>query len=175
MELYRIEAKPTPYGWILTSPAFGIAVDACPKDLDNAVHALRTQIAEEAQKRLGQGDFLPADDALDTPDDGSVIFYMETDFGNRFIAHSSETVRRNISMPAWMDMRLRRNNIDASRLFQEAAAAKLKELEQVGTNTPNITSVQELKDRCPERVLDMYFKSRMEQILDGSKKEKTHD
>ena len=165
MELYRIEAKLAPHGWVLTSPAFRIVVDAGPEDLDSAVHALRTLMADEAQKRLNRGDFLPVDDTLDTPKDGSVILYMETDFGNRFIAHTSETVRRNISMPAWMDLRLRRHNIDASRLFQEAAMTKLKELEQVNSNTPNITSVQELIDRCPERVLDEYFQSRMKQIL----------
>lgn len=173
MELYRIEAKKAPHGWTLYSPAFGIKVDAGLEELDGAMRALKALIADEAQAKLDKGDFLPADDTLDTSDveDGCIVMYMETDFKNRFIARTSETVRRNISMPAWMDLRLRRNGIDASRLFQDAAIAKLDELERTGLGLRKIRHVQDLEEMCTKDVLDVYFKSRMKQVLeDGMKK-----
>lgn len=172
MELYRIEAKPAPHGWTLCSPAFGVTVDAGEDELDRAVQALRALIADEAQKRLDRGDFLPQDDAVDAESlNGGMALYLETDFGNRFAARTSETVRRNISMPAWMDLRLRRNGVDASRLFQEAAAARLSDLERAGCGARKVSDVQDLLELCPGDVLDDYFRMRMKQVVtDGMKR-----
>lgn len=173
MELYRIEAKPAPHGWTLRSPAFGIVVDAGEDELDRAVQALRALMADEAQKRLDRGDFLPQDDAVNAEvmKNGGMALYLETDFGSRFVARTSETVRRNISMPAWMDLRLRRNGVDASRLFQEAAAAHLSDLERAGCGSRRVTDVQDLLELCPGDVLDNYFRMRMKQVVtDGMKR-----
>ena len=167
MELYRIEAKEVSHGWMLSCPAFGITVDSGPEEFDKAIQALKVMIADEARQRLFKGEFLPQDTKLDTTcDEKKIIIYMETDFSNRFIAETSETVRRNISMPAWMDLRLRKNGIDASRLFQDAAIKKLNELERTGTGICQITDVNELENICSEEVLNAYFKKRINQMVD---------
>ncbi len=169
MELYKIIAEPTEHGWEVSSPAFGITVDAADDSvLDEAVTALKGLMAVAAERKLAQGDFLPADGKLDPgdiSDDGCIVMYVETDFTARFLAQTSETVRRNVSMPTWMDLRLRRNNVDASRLFQDAAAAKLAEMEATGTGLRRIGSVRELEDACGQGVLDEYFRKRTERML----------
>ena len=168
MEFYRIEAnKKASHGYARNGPAFGLNVDAGEDELDKAVKAMRGLMAEEAEKRLAAGELLPKDDELGDVD--GPVFYMQTDFEGRFIAHTNETVRRNISMPAWMDLRLRRHNVDASRLFQDAAAAKLKSLEQEGAGARQITDVQDLQaleDMCPGEVLEKWFRRRLMELAD---------
>lgn len=171
MELYKIIAEPNEHGWEVSCPAFGITVDASDdSELDGAVTALKGLMAAAATRKLEQGDFLPADNKLDPGDisgEGSIVLYVETDFVARFIAKTSETVRRNVSMPAWMDLRLRRNNVDASRLFQDAAAAKLAEMESTGAGLRRLGSVRELEDACAPGVLDEYFRRRAESMVSG--------
>lgn len=167
MEIYRIEARQAPHGWVLKSSAFGLTVDAGPDELDVAMQALKRLIDSEAQRILDAGGFLPSDKNLAAEDfeDGMRVLYLETDFENRFVAKTSETVRRNISMPAWMDLRLRKNGVDASKLFQDAATKKLEELDQVRGGTGYIADVDELMKKCPEKVLDEYFRERLMQKL----------
>lgn len=165
MEFYRIEAnRKASHGYALYSPAFGITVDAGEDELDKAVKAMRGLMAEEAEKRLAAGELLPADDELGDVD--GPVFYMQTDFEGQFVARTNETVRRNISMPAWMDLRLRRHNVDASRLFQDAAAAKLKELEQEGAGARQIRDEQDLEDMCPREILEKWFRRRLMELAD---------
>ena len=174
MELYRIEAKKVDHGWMITSPAFGITVDAGDDELESGVKALKRLMADEAQARLDKGLFLPVNNKLEHSDidTGNIVMYVETDFGGRFIARTSETVRRNISMPAWMDLRLRANNIDASRLFQDAAVRKLEELERTSSYYQGITNVLELENICSDEVLDAYFEIRARRELDELKKKR---
>lgn len=177
MERYRIDVKESPHGWTLTSTAFNLTVDAGLDELDGAIGALKALMADSIQSKLDAGEPLPMDDALDEgrAKGTALALYMETDFANRFVARTSETVRRNISMPAWMDLRLRRNGIDASKLFQEAAAAKLKELELINGSVRKITNVEELEDACSKRVLDMYFERRMKQVITDGMKGRTEN
>ena len=171
MERYEICGTRTDFGWRLECPAFGIGVD----ELDGAVDALKALVEREAMVRLDRGDFLPASEALE-PGSDRVVMYVDTDFQNQFVA-KSETVRRNVSVPSWIDVRLRRNNIDASRLFQDAALAKLAELEATGRGLRRISDLSMLQDACTEEVLDEYFRRRMERVLrdgmDCARKERT--
>lgn len=172
MERYRISAERTGYGWKLESKAFDIVVDAGPDGLDDAIGAMKKLMAKEAAARLERGEFLPAEDALD-PNGNGLAIYVETDFEATFVKQS-ETVRRNISVPAWIDLRLRRNNIDGSRLFQDAALAKLAEMEATGRGLKKIQSLDDLHVACAPEVLDEYFGERasrmLEQALAGEQK-----
>lgn len=172
MERYRISAEQTAYGWKLESKAFGIVLDAGPDGLDGAVGAMKDLMSKEAAERLERGDFLPAEDALE-PGGNGLALYVETDFEASFVKRS-ETVRRNISVPAWIDLRLRRNNVDGSRLFQDAALAKLAEMESTGRGLRKIQSVDDLESACAPGVLDGYFGERasrmLEQALAGGQK-----
>lgn len=170
VEHYRIEAVPGEHGWVISSPAFGIQVDAPWDALDKATESLKQLMGEEAQKVLDAGEFLPRDNAFDGDEarNGALVLYLETDFGNRFMARTSDTVRRNISMPAWMDLRLRKHNVDASRLFQDAAAAKLAELEHAGGGRREIRDMQDLEEMCPKGILDDYFAKRLRDMVSDS-------
>lgn len=164
MERYKILMEKADHGWTLSSPAFGIKIDALDGELDGAVGAMKRLMEKEAMARLEQGEFLPADDPLD-PESGAAVLYVETAFEDGFVK-SSETVRRNVSFPAWVDARLRRNNVDASRLFQDAALARLAELEATGRELRRIGSLEDLEAICRPGLLDEYFKSRMRRMIE---------
>lgn len=169
MERYKIEAAWTEFGWRLRCGAFNVEVDAGADELDGAVDAIKSLVAAEAAARLDRGEFLPADDPLG-PDPSGIALYIDTDFQESFVRRS-ETVRRNVSVPGWIDARLRRNNIDGSRLFQDAALEKLAELERTGKGLRRIDDLAALEDACAPGVLDEYFRRRMEQVLrDGMEK-----
>ena len=170
MERYKLFATKTERGWRVDCPAFDITLDAGPDELDGAVTAMKALMEKEATDRLERGDFLPACEDLDADFDGSVI-YVETDFMNSFVK-KSEAVRRNVSIPGWIDLRLRRNNIDASRLFQDAALAKLAELESTGRGLKKISDLGDLEDACTQGALDAYFEARLKKVIrDGMKAE----
>lgn len=163
MERYKIIISETDHGLQASCPAFGIAVDAFSDQMDPAVDALCRLMEREAMDRLERGDFLPADEPIETKP-GMAVLYVRTDYQDTFV-RKSETVRRNVSIPSWIDVRLRRNNVDASRLFQDAALAKLTELETTGKGLRKISTISDLKDACVPEVLDKYVMDRVGQMF----------
>lgn len=159
MERYKIILSETDHGLQASCPAFGITVDALSDQMDPAVDALCRLMEREAMDRLDRGEFLPADEPIETKP-GMAVLYVRTDYQDTFI-RKSETVRRNVSIQSWIDARLRRNNVDASRLFQDAALAKLAELEATGKGLRKISTVQDLEDACVPKVLDKYVMDRV--------------
>ena len=77
-------------------------------------------------------------------------------------------VKRTISLPEWLDNRIRRSGIDSSKLFREAA---LKELATKGY--PEITTVEELKKRVPKRVLKKYITETLTELLPDMAEERS--
>lgn len=163
MERYKLLAEHASHGWKLSCPAFGIVLDAGPDELDGAVAAMKSLMEREAFSILDRGDFLPADEPLPEAPSGPVI-YVETDFMGTFV-RKSEAVRRNVSVPGWIDLRLRRNNIDASRLFQDAALEKLAGLEAAGRGLRRISDASDLEGACASGVLDAYFEARLARVI----------
>ncbi len=162
MRTYRIDITKTDHGWAAQCKAFEATIDAAV--LDDAVTAVRAECEDIARRLLMEGRQLPADEPLD-PDWPGKALYFQTSIQEDYEASNQAPVRRNVSMPAWLDKMLRRSNVDASRLFQEAAMAKLREMEQERRGIPKISNISDLEDACLPGVLDQYFKARIEKLL----------
>lgn len=66
----------------------------------------------------------------ETDDDGIEHLYLYINVEREFRIRKNTTVRKNISLPEWMDVRLRETGTDASKLFQNAAEAYIKQFRE---------------------------------------------
>lgn len=161
MELYRIVVNRTPHGYLATQEEFDLAIDA--DTLGNAVQAMKNQIEQEGAIRLKNGEALPEEEIESQNVKGEYVVYVSTDIERKFKESASESVRKNISMPAWMDIQLRRYGVDASKLFQDAAVSYLER--QESKRYKSITTMDELKDNVSEDLLRQYAKECIKEIL----------
>lgn len=116
----------------------------------NAIYGIKECITEEAVKRQ---DF---DITLlkDTTENTSPA-YIEIDIESEFKKRHSTTIRKNISLPEWLDMRLRKLDADPSKLFQIAAK------EFIDKETNKITNLDDLTKYVSKDILDAYVLSRL--------------
>jgi hypothetical protein len=137
--------------------------------MENAVRAMKNQIEQEGVIRMKNGEDIPKSSTLDENGETANV-YIATDIALKFKESATESVRKNISMPAWMDIQLRKYGADASKLFQDAAVAYINEQENkvcetVKTITKPILTVEELKENVNEDLLHEYAKEYFRSIL----------
>lgn len=142
------------------NPDFDMAVDAdC---VNNAILGLSKSIEETGVAMLKNGENLPkAIDIAITPT--QVVAYITTDIETKFKTLESGSVRKNISLPTWMDIRLKTNGIDASALFQEAANKKLEELSNAKPFT-QLDSIEALTKYVDDELLKKFAKYYLSQL-----------
>lgn len=160
MQIYKLLVEKTKYGYLVTQPDFGVAIDA--GTLEKAISAAKNQIEQEGVIKLRTGERLPEtkiDEDFFAPEVSVIL--VEVDIEKKFRDSASESVRKNISMPAWMDIKLRYHGVDASKLFQDAAMAYLEKKEKNKAEHKEITSVDELVQNVSKEVLDQYVMKRL--------------
>lgn len=125
MNVYKVDIKKNigRCRYLAESKDFEIGCTAT--SVDKAVALLNGEIIKEAIRLIKSGKPIPESSSIE--DDG---IYLTVDF-DRALRESfkTETSRRNITLPTWMDYKLRLYGIDASRLFQEAAEKAIEEHE----------------------------------------------
>lgn len=161
MQLYCVMVTKTKHGYLAKQENFGLAVDA--DTLENAISAIREQIEQEGVIRLKNGKTLPESSflvAAENSNDESII-YIQVDIEKKFRDSATESVRKNISMPAWMDIQLRYYGVDASKLFQDAAVAFLKKKNKVNVQYKKIETVDELVESVDQNILNQYVMNKL--------------
>lgn len=159
MELYAVTVRETDHGYLAIQSDFDMAIDA--DTLDNAIIAMKNQIEQEGSLRMKNNEEIPKPTILEKSE-GNII-YVQTDIEKRFKDSATESVRKNISMPAWMDIRLRYYSVDASKLFQDAAISYLDHVEN--KEYKRITTIDELEKNVDESLLKEYAKKYVKEIL----------
>jgi hypothetical protein len=164
MELYKVNVIATPHGYCAKQPDFDLAIDA--DTVENAVRSMKNQIEQEGVNRMKNGKDLPRGATFDEEKDADTV-YIATDIELKFKESATESVRKNISMPAWMDIQLRKYGVDASKLFQEAATAYIEKQENKGFQkvTKSIMTLEELKSNVNESLLHEYAKEYLKNML----------
>lgn len=89
-------------------------------DETELAEAMYDQLAKESIEKKDFNNRLLEDK---TEGDDLETLYLYIDVEREFRIRKNTTVRKNISLPEWMDVRLRETGIDASKLFQNAAIA----------------------------------------------------
>jgi hypothetical protein len=138
----HVEARFSPYNITITADTY-----------EHAIELMRECIIGEGTKRK---DFDP-DDVSDKSDTDCGQAFLWIDMEREYKIRNTSSVRKNITLPEWMDTTLRELGVDASKLFQDAAIKFIMESER----SENITSVEELEKRVPKDILDQYIIKRV--------------
>lgn len=164
MEKYLTFLKESDRGWTASCPALNVTCDA--PDKTGALLGCRTMCADAGRAILLDHGILPAEDSLDhiQPEPGTIPILMEFTLSEDYQAAYSGPVRRTVSLPEWLDRRLRAAGIDASRLFQDAALDCLKRMELEQRGLRKVTDWRDLEDICTHGVLDDYFLTRLREM-----------
>lgn len=167
--LFRMEQRDD-QGWTVLCPAFDITVDA--DDPEDAVRACRRLVEAAGRQRLLDG--LPLPDGLqgiaEMPHGGQWLM-CEFSLLDDYKQENARPVRRTVSLPEWLDKMIRCRGLDASRLFQDAAIEKLKEMDLERSGVRKVTDWRELEDACYPGVLDDYLRHSINDMLDSREKE----
>lgn len=161
MQIYKLLVTKTKHGYLAEQADFDIAIDA--DTLENVINAAKNQIEQEGVLRLKNGEPIPESNV---DDDGMAkleasAIYVQTDIEKKFRDSATESVRKNISMPSWMDIQLRYYGVDASKMFQEAAQAFLDSKEKKEVVCQTISTVDELIENVDAEILNQYVMKRL--------------
>lgn len=151
--LYKIRVRPEedPEGihFTATFSPYNIQIDA--DNEDDVINAVKEVIISEAVKRKDFGS-----QKLEDNGEGTQV-YLYLDIEREFKIRHADSVRRNISLPEWMDIQLRDLGVDASKLFQTAALEYI----QNDMRSKLISTVDDLINTVPQRILDEYMLTKL--------------
>ena len=97
------------------------------KDMADAIYMARDAIASMGIYYHDEKKELPKASALSdhNADDGGIVSLIDVDFDSYRKKHSTRTVRRNVTLPAWLDEAAANANINVSGVVQRALKAEL--------------------------------------------------
>lgn len=159
MQIYKLLVTKTKHGYLAEQEDFDIAIDA--DTLENVINAAKNQIEQKGVLLLKNGEQIPNSNIIQddmSPKPGISVIYIQTDIEKKFRDSATESVRKNISMPAWMDIKLRYYGVDASKLFQDAVTDFIKNKEDKENNNAykKISNVNELIENVDRKILYEY-------------------
>jgi len=161
MAVYKVYVRSTDFGYTVTQPDFNFIIDA--EQLEDAINAMIAKIEMESMVLMINKLPIPTSDLTTNTEDEPTVL-ISVDLTKKIKENNTEAVRKNISMPAWMDMQLRYYDVDASKLFQEAALRFLEDKKtpkKTNCNSKEITTVEELIEKVPKKLLDEYVMTKL--------------
>lgn len=97
------------------------------KDYAEAMEMARDAIGLMGIDMEDDGDSIPAASPLKAVEakDGAVVSLVDVDFGEYRRKNSTKTVRRNVSLPAWLDELAKEAEINVSAVLAKALRSEL--------------------------------------------------
>lgn len=124
--VYPVIFERTPDGIYVDIPDFNIGSQGA--DMAEAIYMARDAIGLAGITLQDKGCELPQPSDLSVIDcpTGAVVSLVDVDIDAYRRAHDNRTVRRNVTLPAWLDERANQSGINVSACLQEALKEKLK-------------------------------------------------
>lgn len=127
MYIYEVKLRQEDGFFTAESEAFQISCSA--DDPTDAVNSLNGELAKEIILLMRKGKPVPPSCEISLGGGG---IYMQVDADRLFReSFKSTMVRRQVSLPAWMDYKLRLYGTDVSKLLQKAAQKEIKKYERL--------------------------------------------
>ena len=126
-KVYPIILTKTEKGFVVYIPDFNINTQG--KDYAEAILMARDAIGLMGIDMEDNGEELPIPSELDVVsrnNENDVISLVDVDFTEYRRKNDMKTVRRNVSLPAWLDLEAEKAGINVSALLQKALKKELK-------------------------------------------------
>ena len=118
-KVYPIILTPAKCGYVVSVPDLNINTQG--KDLADAIFMARDAIGLWGICEQDSGRAIPEPSAAEPPhENGELVSWVDIDFDEYRRKHDNRTVRRNITLPAWLDEAASKANINVSGFIQSA-------------------------------------------------------
>lgn len=124
---YPIVLTPDEEGCLVYIPDFDINTEG--KDLTEAIEMARDAIGIMGIDIEDDGRDLPAPSeisAVNSKYDGNIVTLVDVDFTEYRRKNDMRTVRRNVTLPAWLDFAAEKSGLNVSAILQKALKRELK-------------------------------------------------
>ena len=123
-QVYSIILTPAKKGYVVYVPDFDINTEG--NSLPDAIDMARDAIAMTGCYREDHGEALPTPATL-TPvcESPQVCSLVDVDFGAYRRANETRVVRRNVTLPSWLNVEADKAGLNVSRVLQDALKAQL--------------------------------------------------
>lgn len=113
-------------GYVVYVPDFEINTEGA--DITEAIFMARDAIGLVGISMQDHGQAVPEPSALSDVqcEPGDIVSLVDIDFDAYRRAHDSRTVRRNVTLPAWLDEKARQSDLNVSAVLQAALKRELK-------------------------------------------------
>ncbi len=119
--------------FLVEVPDFEILTEG--SDLVNAIYMARDAIGLKGIAIEDEGNEVPEPSTVENIDVKSSVFYknknsfislVDIDFSEYRRRHDNKMVRRNVTLPNWMNVAAEKENINVSKVLQEALSERLQ-------------------------------------------------
>ena len=123
--VYPVIITKIPEGYAAHCP--DIVFDTFGKDLPSAIGQARDALGLMGIDMEDDGKAFPDPTAIEdvVRADGEIVTLVDADLAEYRKANDRRTVRRNVSLPSWLDREAEKAGINVSAVVQEALKAKL--------------------------------------------------
>ncbi len=124
-EVYPVIFQKTEGYFVADIPDFQINTQGV--DFAEAIMMARDAIGLMGIDMEDDGEALPQPSSANilTIENGDILAYVDVDFADYRRRHDMKTVRRNVSLPCWLDAAADRAGINVSAVLQKALKAEL--------------------------------------------------
>ena len=123
-QVYPVVLTPAKKGYVVYVPDFDINTEG--SSLPDAIDMARDAIAMTGCYREDHGEKLPAAATLAPAcEPPQVCALVDVDFGAYRRANENRTVRRNVTLPSWLNVEAENAGLNVSRVLQDALKARL--------------------------------------------------
>ena len=125
IKVYPIVLTPTKSGYVVSVPDLDINTQG--KDIAEAIFMARDAIGLWGICQQDDNCEIPEPSTIEPPhDQGELVSWVDIDFDEYRRKHDNRTVRRNITLPAWLDEAASKANINVSGFIQSALKQHLR-------------------------------------------------
>lgn len=123
-KVYPIVLTPDKCGYLVYIPAFNI--DTSGKNIADAIEMARDAIGMVGLELQDQGKDIPVEEfGKIEKEDGDIVTYVDIDFDLYRLKNDNRRVRKNVTIPYYLNLKAEKIGLNFSRVLEEALLAKV--------------------------------------------------
>lgn len=124
IKAYPIILTPSKIGYVVTVPDLDINTQG--KDIAEAIYMARDAIGLWGITEQDDGRTIPEPSTIEPPHElNEFVAWVDIDFDDYRKANDMRTVRKNLTIPSWLNVKAEKAGINFSQVLQEALIERL--------------------------------------------------